>query len=568
MDEPRPASSAIPCPVPALGRGDLYAVLLLVLLAVGMRFWQVRHTEVMARDSIGYIRTAWQFEHRDWREVVRHSPQHPGYPASILAVSGVVRRYVSGDAVELMQLSAQLASSLASVLLMVPLFLAGRELFDRRISFWAALLFQALPAAGRLMADGLSEPLFLLFAVTSLWLGMRSLRTGSVAGFVGSGLAGGLAYLVRPEGAVVVLSIGLVLVGMQGWQAWRRGWGRCLACGVGLSAGTLALVAPFMLLIGHFTTKVSPIKMLDKVVEAPAVPVPVGIGSVPLASSLGGWELWGDFVPTGWEKAESGRFERIAWAGKILGYTLMHGFFYVAWVPVLLGLWWYRGRFRTTPAAWVLLVQSLLLTALLYRLARFMGYLSDRHAVLTLLAGCFWAVAALDVLGRWLAVRVARWRPALAHARWLRGRAWSLALMALLTLPPLVRSLEHLHGDRAGFRQAGTWLAQHTLPGDRVVDPYSWSHFYAGRVFVEDVATLPRHEPLTQYVVLEEPDRSPHLRLQREVQGAKNLARSGRPVQSWKVGKGSNRVVVYEVPWDGRYDEVKAPPPGSHPAAE
>ena len=41
--------------------------------------------------------------------------------------------------------SAQLVSALASVLLLVPMFYLGREVFERRIAFWSCLLFQCLP---------------------------------------------------------------------------------------------------------------------------------------------------------------------------------------------------------------------------------------------------------------------------------------------------------------------------------------------------------------------------------------------------------------------------------------
>src|SRR5262249_45727200 len=185
--------------LPGAGWGDLRWLVLLAVLAVGLRAWQVRHTEVTSRDSIGYIRIAWELGHGDWRRVVPAAHHHPGYPAAVLAVSVPVRQYLGGDLAAAMQLSAQLASALASVLLVVPMFYLGRELFDRRVAFWATLLFQCLPAGGRVMADGLSDSLFLLWAATGLVFAARALRTGSLPGFALAGLATGLAYLTRPE---------------------------------------------------------------------------------------------------------------------------------------------------------------------------------------------------------------------------------------------------------------------------------------------------------------------------------------------------------------------------------
>src|SRR5947209_3577018 len=83
-----------------------------------------------------------------------------------------------GDLAVAMQLSAQLASCLASVLLVVPMFYLGRELLDRRTAFWATVLFQCLPATGKMMADGLLEPVFLVCVSTALLFAARGLRTG------------------------------------------------------------------------------------------------------------------------------------------------------------------------------------------------------------------------------------------------------------------------------------------------------------------------------------------------------------------------------------------------------
>src|SRR5579884_3271912 len=202
MDEPSTAPSS------------LRPLLLLFLLALGMRAWQLTHTEVAARDSIGYIRMAWQLEHRPWAEVVRAAPQHPLYPITVVLVSRPVRAFV-GDLAVALQLSAQLAGAAAGVLLVVPTFLLGRELFDRRIGFWGALLFQTLPAAGRLLADGLSEPLFLLLTASALLCAVRALRGSALTWYGLAGLFSGLAYLTRPEGALTAAATGAVLLASQ-----------------------------------------------------------------------------------------------------------------------------------------------------------------------------------------------------------------------------------------------------------------------------------------------------------------------------------------------------------------
>ena len=148
MDEPS-------C-LPGVRWGHLRFLLVLVVLAAGLRFWQVRHTEVATRDSIGFIRYAWRLHGESWPEVIRTSEQHPVYPFLIHLASGPVRAVVPHDLPRSMQLTAQLVSCLAGVLLVVPSYFLGRELFDRRVGFWGAVFFQCLPSSGRILADGRS----------------------------------------------------------------------------------------------------------------------------------------------------------------------------------------------------------------------------------------------------------------------------------------------------------------------------------------------------------------------------------------------------------------------------
>src|SRR5439155_4916370 len=174
----------------------------LLLLAAGSRAWLIGHTEVAARDSVGFIRYALELERDPWKEVLERNLQHPGYPAVLLAVSWPVRYFLGGTNPLSMQLSAQLASALTGVLMVIPMYYLGRDLFGRRAGFWGTVLFQCLPISARVMSDALSEATFLLFTTMAVWLAVRALRGQSVARFAGCGFFSGLAYLTRPEGAL------------------------------------------------------------------------------------------------------------------------------------------------------------------------------------------------------------------------------------------------------------------------------------------------------------------------------------------------------------------------------
>src|SRR5262249_44050157 len=152
-------------------------------------------------------------------------------------------------------LSAQIASALASVLLIIPMFCLGRELFSARVGFWGTVLFQCLPIGSRVLSDGLSEATFFLFLTSALWIAALALRTGSLPRFALCGVFGGLAYLTRPEGGLVLVAAGAVLLGLRvcGRLDWK--WGRVLKCASVLTCAAVLVSAPYALVIGGFTNK-------------------------------------------------------------------------------------------------------------------------------------------------------------------------------------------------------------------------------------------------------------------------------------------------------------------------
>jgi hypothetical protein len=550
-------------------RGDLYRLLVLVLLVAGLRAWQISHTEVTSRDSIGYIRIAWHLQHEDWREFLPRASQHPGYPVTILAAAWPVHHLLHADLPVVMQVSAQLATGLASILLVLPMYFLGRYLFGRGIAFWACLLFQCLPSAGRVLGDGLSDGLFLFFATMSLWLALLAFRYSSPVLFALTGLFGGLAYLVRPEGALLLGATGLVLLGSQIPAGSRRPWKKFLIAGVALTLTGLAVMAPYMVVIRGITVKNTPNILMhtqrpeadwegDLRPQQPTSPAPApnqqSLGTVPSAPLLAIW-----WVPTE-EEVEyfkqhpelpvTARIPtRYVWAAKAVLVELNKGFFHFAWLPALLGLWWCRDLFRRVPGLWVLPLVCLLLTALLYRVAQKMGYLSDRHLLLIILCGSYWAVAGVGVFSaRWASGLVRLW-PALAQSRWGMARNWAVALLLALLVLPLIRTLGTLHADRAGFRTLGSWLAEHVAPGDFIEDPYCWATYYAGRVFLEGAASLPASQPPCYYVILEQA-RSQHTHLVSLAAALLHVGEGRKPIYVHEAKRGKDRVkiLVYKVP--------------------
>jgi hypothetical protein len=515
----------------AARRPDWHFLAVLLLLSAGIHAWLIATTAVTARDSIGYIRYALRLETEPWPVVMRSIQQHPLYSLAILGASYPVRWLQDGVTPQGMVLSAQLIAGVAGFLLVVPMFYLGRELFDHRVGFWAAALFQLLPICAQVTSDGLSDGLFLLMLTLGLMFGVQALRRQAPWRFVPSGLFIGLAYLTRPEGALVGVALLLVLLGVQCRSAlrWPRiKWSQGVA---GLVASAAVVALPYMTTIGGLTVKPATRFIFKKdYYSLPPAVAPRGKleetrapnicrGSGPLAVILGVW--WIDEgqagAPPWW------------WAMQVVAVESIHAFHYLAWLPALLGLWWFRDCLRATPGMWVLLLLSLMLALILGRLVARLGYMSERHTLVMVLCGTFWAAAALvrmaDALPSWLE-RITR-RPIGVRYHGTLSLAW-LLFMTGWCLPA---TLKPLHANRTGFRAAGEWLATNALPADEIVDPFCWSHFYAGRVLQESMQPQPANRPTTCYVVVTN-SKNAHNRLS-GLAAARELTRQGTLVFCW-----------------------------------
>jgi hypothetical protein len=549
---------------PAGWQRDLGLLAGLLVLAVALRGWLLCNTEVAARDSIGFIRYALQFDGQarpveqkieTWRDVIRCNHQHPGYPLTILAVSLPVRHFLGGTTAAAMQLSAQLASGIAAVLLVIPMFYLGKALFDRGIGFWAALLFQCLPGSGHILSDGLSEALFLLLTATSLLCAVHAVRGNSWARFALCGACCGLTYWVRPEGGLILAATGLVLAGMQAAPRWRRRWRTMLACGTSLAFAGAVVGSPYVLITGHLTNKPSVHIMVGDWPDEP------GKGNKrssltevePVAAAAAGRPLVASILAV-WLKHD-GPFSQRLYRGLVaLTDELVRGFHYLAWLPALLGVWWYRDRLRTVPGLWIVLALCSLHLAVLWRLAVVVGYVSERHIQVLILAGCYPAVGFLRDLPPWLARRLRQRGNSAFVSQDNRVTAWVAALSLLLLLglvaAGLPKTLQKLHANRAGYHAAGLWLAGHVVHRwDEVNDSHCWAHFYAGEVFEEGKPAVPqagvtprRYIVLGRHKDLDNPSMTPEME--------QYIRQQGRIVYHWPPERSLQAadVVVYGIP--------------------
>jgi hypothetical protein len=499
---------------------DIALLTLLSLTGLGVKGWLCWHTDVVSRDGIHYISYAARLRQTSWPYVFRHSEQHPMYPIHVLAAAEVVQTVTGRSDVLSWQYSAQLANLLTGVLLAIPMYFLGKTFFGSWVGFGAALLFQCLPVPARVTADALSEGTFLLWGITALLFAVWGLQTRSPRWFVLSGLTGGIAYLTRPEGALILLTAMLVLCGLLLAGKWQGGWRSALICSTGLAVACLALVGPYWCTIGGLSPKPS----VHRILEADddnSTYQPIGPTGKLFAARL----------TPGVNGVAEGQMG--VWMGlKATVEEVGKGFHYVLWIPALLGGFWLRRRYATEPG---LVLLGLLLVGhllVLWRLAATVGYVSERHTLLIVVCGLVFAAAALRA----------------AADYWLRSRSANVlfsATVVLLTGIALVKTCHPMHAHRLGHKEAGFWLAAKLQADDQIVDPYGWVTFYSGRTLNAVYRGRTPEPPVNcQYLVIEPGDRDVTRLGVIERAEATSHGR-GDPIYAWPQRR-PPQVVVYQ----------------------
>jgi hypothetical protein len=468
----------------------------LLLLVLPLRLWLLHNTEVAARDSINYVQYALQFEKQDWRTVLAENHQHPGYPLMVWLMSLPVRAIDGTTTPENLALSTQLVSTTAALLLILPMYWLGRQFFDRKISFWATLLFQYLPIGAQHLSDGISEPAYLLLIVSGLLQAIHAVRERSLWRCGLCGFFAGLAYLTRPEGVVILAAAAAVAIVMQFRAESRCSWKRFFAC-----AGTMAVVlmltgAPYPLATGRLSNKPSLFQVFG--LKNPfEQQVRLEEPSAPLSSPR---VLFAATFP----RVDS-KLVRLVQSVKALLIEITQGLHFLGAIPAILGLWWSFGRLRLNAGFWVVAVFCALHSMLLMAHAISACYISDRHVMILVLFACYFVVVGL----RELPSRILAWRKmeiAEFSWTWRSAPAWSALLLLGLIACCLPKATQRLHANRAGNYAAGHWLFDHVQEGDIIDDVYDWSRYFSGQFL--KAGHDPDHVP-TCYIV--EPVNGPKL---------------------------------------------------------
>jgi hypothetical protein len=292
---------------------------------------------------------------------------------------------------------------------------------------------------------------------------------------LGCGIASGLAYLVRPEGAGLLVAGGLLLAG-RGWVDRAQRGRLVLGFAALLLAGAVVIV-PFVVAVGQQTGEfvLTQKKSISSLVGAPSRGANQLSASLPLPELAVRSDGQGASRPS---RSWAGFLETITRVGA----TSLAAFRFELIPFAFLGLW----ASRTNRKPWrdaTLGLPIILYSGLLVLLVWGVGYVGRRHALAPWLP-----VVGLAALGwRFLCTALADWDSGRGHSilpRLRAPRAIVFLLVVVLMVSWGARDLRPRRFDRAPVRAAAQWLARYHPDSGPVAAQKLRTAYYAGARFV------------------------------------------------------------------------------------
>ncbi len=434
---------------------DLLGLGGILLLALAIRAFAWSQTAAIFNDGPIFLAMAEAITEGRLADVLAH-PYHPLYPALIALVSLFSVNFETAGVV---------VSILGGLLSIGALFYFVRDSFGGPVAWVAAWILALHPWAVDFSSDVMSDGIYTgLFLLTFLWM-TRVLEDPTVKLAIGMGVTCGLAFLVRPEGAALLLAcLVLLITRMLGDSDMRRR--AAIACVAALLAGAFVMT-PFVFVVSEAAGELTLTqkKSISRLVADPSHPdiraaqAREGARLAELAGRLRLPEqssrMSGPAVRHP-ERTLLGMLEAVTRVAA----TSMAAFRWELILLALVGIWASRSeheskkRHRNRAIALVLIGYMALLVMLVWGA----GYVSRRHALPPWLPLIGYAALGARTLWQASVSRIMRRNPTW-HRRLRDSRVVCAAIVVALILSWGARDLRARRTDRLPTRVAAEWLA-------------------------------------------------------------------------------------------------------------
>jgi hypothetical protein len=449
----------------------------IALLHILVQSWVISTRGSPARDGGRYMTYALRLECEPWKDVVRSSEDHPGYPV-FLHTAFSAAKALGVDSPQARVLLAQVSTAALGLIFVLLAFHVARGLWGLLPAWAGTAALVLLPRPAWQMSDILSESPYAGPWMASVALLLAGLRSGWDRRwlFLAAGAAASLAYWVRVDALTLPTAALVFFPAFAAFQARHREAPRkrIFSSAAAYSLGFGGGLALFVLVRGELSGK----PVVDTLLGA------IGSSSGRLPCLAGAV-----LPPEG-----GGLLRAIGHVFSDLGQELQ----YIHLATGAAGLLALRRLRRPRAEEAFLLALGLVYLGTLTFLDWKAGHLSSRYfLVLSPLITCLGMYGVLEAAKHVLE------RRCLASVR-LPAAALLLAVLASLacSLPSLLKPRGDDRG--AGARPAVEWVRREMSPGDTLHDPYFFPSYLEGLWGRTTRAAAPPPGKGHHYVIVQE----------------------------------------------------------------
>lgn len=219
-------------------RKDILFLVSAFLVALLVRLYFLPFYRVISADGVGYVTAARSLLRGDFAPLTVYGVVYPSLTA-LVSTTGINT-----------ETAGRLVSAFMGSLLVVPLYLLARDMFDRKVGAIACILVIACQPLRSWAGEVMTQATYITLLVTWYWLLWRAYRRGAIHWSIAAGAVAGLSYLTRPESLIAfVLMAPLLLLPLADNRTVKQ---RIILTATCVGAFVLMLL-PFILLVHSVT---------------------------------------------------------------------------------------------------------------------------------------------------------------------------------------------------------------------------------------------------------------------------------------------------------------------------
>jgi len=422
---------------------------LLLLVAILLSIYLFFRTYVISWDgAFQYIPIAKDFASGLYEKALSQG-QQPLYSFFVALLSQSLSDY---------EMAGKLVSSFFGILMIFPVYLLGKQIFDKKVAFFSALLLAIHPYIRRFSGDVLKESTYLFFLAIAILFAWWTIQRSRTFPYLFIPLFSAIAYLVRPDGVEVLLAVFIYILFIKKFNAPGEKW--VVVSLLVLSSAILFL--PYLLHVKEIT----------------------GMWTLSKAKSVQGLLGWGGMG------GEGSFIRKILMSLKTLNVEILRLYHPLYIFLLIVGLWKKMSSHLKVGEGFLVplfVLHYAVLFLLVLNLSDRSGdgtlesLFSGRHVLPLLLVSMFWVGEGFLAIHHWVYKKFESF--GLFHRRPLNKRP-SLVLVALIILVSAIvlpKTLKPQRYERLTEKWAGMWIKNQSREGTTIFATVPRVAYYADR---------------------------------------------------------------------------------------